>query len=172
MIFENARLIQYLALCAHRGRWRQPGNVEVAYNAVVDVCLDAGALDAISEFHRAERRMWRPSKLAEAFKALAIQSLEDIVVPLAQIPDLMLELEHLSTQYDVLIPCYGHAGDGNLHATPIKRPETPIDAWHAKLPSLLADLYRVVSRLGGTLSGEHGIGSKRSAYLPLVMDLT
>ena len=49
-------------------------------------------------------------------------------------------------------------------------PETPIEEWRAKLPALLADLYRVVSRLGGTLSGEHGIGSKRSAYLPLVMD--
>jgi len=114
----------------------------------------------------------KPNKvLAEAFKAICpVQSLEDIVVPLAQIPDLMLELEHLSRQYDVLIPCYGHAGDGNLHATPIKRPETPIEEWQAKLPALLADLYRAVSRLGGTLSGEHGIGSKRSAYLPLVMD--
>jgi len=118
--------------------------------------------------------MWRPRQnLAEAFKAICpVQSLEDIVVPLAQIPDLMVELERLSRQYDVLIPCYGHAGDGNLHATPIKRPETPIEEWHAKLPALLADLYRAVSRLGGTLSGEHGIGSKRSAYLPLVMDPT
>lgn len=148
-------------------------NVEVAYNAVVDVCLAAGALDVyVGSSPDTERRMWRPRQnLAEAFKAICpIQSLEDIVVPLAQIPDLMLELGHLSRQYDVLIPCYGHAGDGNLHATPIKRPETPIEEWRAKLPALLADLYRVVSRLGGTLSGEHGIGSKRSAYLPLVMD--
>jgi len=82
----------------------------------------------------------------------------------------MLELERLSQQYDVLVPCYGHAGDGNLHATPMKRPETPVEEWQAKLPVLLADLYRAVSRLGGTLSGEHGIGSKRSAYLPLVME--
>jgi glycolate oxidase subunit GlcD len=147
--------------------------VETAYNAVVDICLDAGALDVyVGSSPDTERRMWRPRQnLAEAFKAISpVQSLEDIVVPLAQIPELMLELERLSRQYGVIIPCYGHAGDGNLHATPIKRPETPIGEWQVMLPALLADLYRAVSRLGGTLSGEHGIGSKRSAYLPLVMD--
>jgi glycolate oxidase len=118
--------------------------------------------------------MWRPRQnLAEAFKAVSpVQSLEDIVVPLAQIPDLMPELERLSAKYGVLIPCYGHAGDGNLHATPVKRPETPLAEWQARLPSLLDELYRAVARLGGTISGEHGIGSKRSRYLPLVMDST
>jgi glycolate oxidase len=121
-----------------------------------------------------ERRMWRPRQsMAEALKAVCpVQSLEDIVVPLAQIPDLMPELDRLSQQYDVLMPCYGHAGDGNLHATVVKRPETPIEEWHERLPMILEDLYEVVARLGGTISGEHGIGSKRAHYLPLVMDPT
>jgi len=111
--------------------------------------------------------------MAEAFKAVCpVQSLEDIVVPLAQIPDLMPELERLSQQYDVLIPCYGHAGDGNLHATIVKRPETSMEEWQTKLPAILKDLYQVVARLGGTISGEHGVGSKRAHYLPLVMDPT
>jgi glycolate oxidase len=101
-----------------------------------------------------------------------VQSIEDIVVPLAQIPDLMPELDRLSQQYDVLIPCYGHAGDGNLHATVVKRPETPMENWEAELGQILEDLYRAVVRLGGTISGEHGIGSKRARYLPLVMDPT
>jgi glycolate oxidase len=93
-------------------------------------------------------------------------------VPLAQIPDLMPELDRLSQQYDVLIPCYGHAGDGNLHATVVKRPETPMAEWQAKLPTILEALYGVVARLGGTISGEHGIGSKRARYLPLILDPT
>jgi len=116
--------------------------------------------------------MWRPRQnLAEAFKAVSpVQSLEDIVVPLAQIPELIPALERLSEKYEVLIPCYGHAGDGNLHATPVKRPEMPLAAWEARLPALLGELYAVVAGLGGTLSGEHGVGSKRAAYLPLVMD--
>jgi glycolate oxidase len=149
--------------------------VEREMETVADLCLAAGALDVyVGNTPDTERRMWRPRQnLAEAFKAISpVQSLEDIVVPLAQIPELMPELERLSEEYDVLIPCYGHAGDGNLHATPVKRPEMALDEWQAKLPALLKDLYRAVTRLGGTLSGEHGVGSKRAQYLPLVMEPT
>jgi glycolate oxidase len=147
--------------------------VEAEYNAIVDLCLEVGALDVyVGETPPTARRMWRPrQEMAEALKAICpVQSLEDIVVPVAHIPELMPELERLSEQYDVLIPCYGHAGDGNLHATVIKRPETPMEEWQEKLPAILEDLYRAVAQLGGTISGEHGIGSKRARYLPLVVD--
>jgi glycolate oxidase len=147
--------------------------VEAESNAIVDLCLEAGALDVyVGNTPATEKKMWHPRQImAEAFKAICpVQSLEDIVVPLAQIPHLMPELERLSRQYDVLIPCYGHAADGNLHATIVKRPETPLEEWQTKLPQVLEDLYLVVARLGGTISGEHGIGSKRARYLPLVMD--
>jgi glycolate oxidase len=149
--------------------------VEAEYNSIVDLCVEMGALDVyVGNTPSAERRMWRPRQsMAEAFKAICpVQSIEDIVVPLAQIPDLMPELDRLSQQYNVLIPCYGHAGDGNLHATVVKRPETPMETWEAELVQILEDLYRAVVRLGGTISGEHGIGSKRARYLPLVMDPT
>jgi glycolate oxidase len=147
--------------------------VEREMDTVADLCMEAGALDVyVGNTPDTERRMWRPRQnLAEAFKAISpVQSLEDVVVPLAQIPDLMPELERLSEKYGVLIPCYGHAGDGNLHATPVKPPEMTMEEWHAKLPSLLEELYRAVAQLGGTMSGEHGVGSKRAAYLPLVME--
>jgi glycolate oxidase len=147
--------------------------VDTEYNAIVDRCLARGALDIfVGANARTARRMWRPrQEVAEAFKVICpVQSLEDIVVPLARIPDLMPELERLSQAYDVLIPCYGHAGDGNLHATVVKRPETPVARWEEDLPRILTELYQVVADLGGTISGEHGIGSKRSEFLPLVMD--
>lgn len=147
--------------------------VEREMETVAEICLAAGALDVyVGNTPDTERRMWRPRQVvAEAFKAVSpVQSLEDVVVPLAQIPELMPELARLSEKYDVLIPCYGHAGDGNLHATPVKKPETPLAEWQARLPALLTELYRAVARLGGTISGEHGIGSKRAHYLPLVMD--
>jgi glycolate oxidase len=147
--------------------------VEREMDTVADLCMEAGALDVyVGNTPDTERRMWRPRQnLAEAFKAISpVQSLEDVVVPLAQIPDLMPELARLSEMYGVLIPCYGHAGDGNLHATPVKPPEMAMEEWHAKLPSLLEELYRAVAQLGGTMSGEHGVGSKRAAYLPLVME--
>jgi glycolate oxidase len=149
--------------------------VEAQLEVVADLCLEAGALDVyVGSSATTERRMWRPRQMmAEAFKAVSpVQSLEDVVVPLAQIPDLMPELARLSEEYDVLIPCYGHAADGNLHATPIKRPEMPLAEWQARLPALLEELYRVVAGLGGTISGEHGVGSKRVQYLPLVLEPT
>ncbi|MGC9336074.1 MAG: FAD-binding oxidoreductase, partial [Anaerolineae bacterium] len=82
--------------------------VEAEFEAVAELCLDAGALDVyVGNTPDTERRMWRPRQnLAEAFKAISpVQSLEDIVVPLAQIPTLVRELERLSEQYGVLIPC-------------------------------------------------------------------
>lgn len=147
--------------------------VEREMETVADLCLDAGALDVyVGNTPDTQRRMWRPRQnLAEAFRAISpVQSVEDIVVPPAQIPDLMPELERLAEKYGVLIPCYGHAGDGNLHATPVKRPQMPMEEWQSALPLLLEELYQAVARLGGTISGEHGVGSKRAKYLPLVLD--
>jgi glycolate oxidase len=82
----------------------------------------------------------------------------------------MPELQRLSDKYGVLIPCYGHAGDGNLHATPVKPPEMAMEEWQARLPVLLGELYQSVVGLGGTISGEHGVGSKRAEYLAVVLD--
>jgi glycolate oxidase len=137
--------------------------VEREMETVADLCLAAGALDVyVGSTPDTERRMWRPRQMiAEAFKAICpVQSLEDIVLPLAQIPKLVPELERLSAEYDVLIPCYGHAGDGNLHATPVKRPETPLEEWQARLPNLLGELYRAVAQLSGisaaSTSGQAG----------------
>lgn len=137
-----------------------------------ELFLEEGALDVyVGNTPTTERKMWAPRvNLAEAFKTVCpVQSLEDIVVPTARIPALIRELERLALKHDVLIPCYGHAGDGNLHATPVKKPETPMETWKERLPQILTELYGIVSGLGGTISGEHGIGSKRASYLPIVM---
>ena len=69
----------------------------------------------------------------------------------------------------MIIPCYGHAGDGNMHATIVKKPEESMESWEKKLSLVLEDLYMAVKELGGTISGEHGIGHKRKDYLSLVL---
>ena len=137
-----------------------------------EMFLQSGALDVyVGNTPTTERKMWAPRvNLAEAFKTVCpVQSIEDIVVPTARIPELIRDLERLALKYDILIPCYGHAGDGNLHATPVKKPETSMESWKGKLSLILTELYEGVFRLGGTISGEHGIGSKRAAYMPIVM---
>lgn len=147
-------------------------HVEIQYEAIGETCLEEGALEVyVGDNYTTQERMWNVRRnIAEAFKVDSpVQSLEDIVVPFAQIPQLIRDIERLSEKYRVLIPTYGHAGDGNLHSTPVKPPEMPMETWNALLPKLLTDLYACTAQLGGTISGEHGIGSKRKQFMPLVM---
>ncbi len=138
-----------------------------------DLCLDHGALDAfIAENPSDQARFWKAREhVAEAIKALnPVQSLEDVVVPISNIPQVIEVLDELSQKHNLLIPCYGHAGDGNLHATIVKKEEVPLETWQKELPIVLEELYQAVAQLGGTISGEHGIGHKRKQFVPLVLD--
>ena len=137
-----------------------------------ELCLDNGALDAfVAEGPADQEKIWKVRRhAAEAFKAISpVQSLEDIVVPVSNIPQLIPLLEKISEKHNVIIPCYGHAGDGNMHATVVKKPEESMESWEKTLPLVLEELYIAVKELGGTISGEHGIGHKRKKYLPLVL---
>jgi glycolate oxidase len=147
--------------------------VEQDYETIGELCLKHGAIEVyVADNHTTRERVWAVRRnIAEAFKVYSpVQSLEDVVVPFGQIPDLMPELEWLSEKYNVSIPCYGHAGDGNLHVTVVKHPDTPNEEWEELEHAVLTDLYQVVRKLGGTISGEHGVGIKRREFLSLVMD--
>jgi len=140
-----------------------------------DLCTENGAIDAfVAQTPSDQERIWKLRRnAAEAFKAISPrQTLEDIVVPMSEIPKVLPVLEELSKKYDVFIPCYGHAGDGNLHATVVKNPEHSEGRWQEILPKVLADMYAEINKLGGTISGEHGIGNKRKQFLPLVLGET
>jgi len=142
---------------------------------ISDLCTDHGALDAyVAQTPADQEKIWRLRKnAAEAFKAISPrQTLEDMVVPVSNIPKVLPVLEELSQKYEVFIPCYGHAGDGNLHATVIKNPDHSEEQWQDILPQVLSDLYSAIYELGGTISGEHGIGIKRKPFLPLVLGNT
>jgi len=148
--------------------------VEREYTTIGELCFENGAMEVyVADNATTRERLWSVRRnIAEAFKVISPhQSLEDIVVPPASIPDIMPELERISNKYGVQLPCYGHAGDGNLHATIVKDPEDSLEEWEKKQPEALQDLYRATRALGGTISGEHGIGSKRKKdYTELVAD--
>ncbi len=140
-----------------------------------DLCTDNGAIDAfVAQTPSDQEKIWKLRRnAAEAFKAISPrQTLEDIVVPMSEIPKVLPVLAELSKKYDLFIPCYGHAGDGNLHATVVKNPEHSEEQWQDILPKVLADMYAEINKLGGTISGEHGIGNKRKQFLPLVLGQT
>jgi glycolate oxidase len=150
-----------------------PEQVEADMIAVGDLCEQHGAIEVyVAEDRNTMERIWNVRRnIAEAFKVYSpIQSLEDIVVPTARIPELIPELERLSEKYRMKIPCYGHAGDGNLHATLVKDPESTMEQWHKDEPACLRELYHIVANLGGKISGEHGIGIKRKGFLAELID--
>ncbi|HEX7589161.1 MAG TPA: FAD-linked oxidase C-terminal domain-containing protein, partial [Anaerolineae bacterium] len=148
---------------------------EAEYTSMVELCEQAGALDLyVGDTPAKIKKMWHARQVvAEALKAITKdQSGEDIVVPLARIPDFVGELTRLSHAYGVRMPVFGHAADGNLHIHVIRRPENQAEDWHALLHRVLQDMYRIVVQFGGTISGEHGIGSKRIRYLSIFLDPT
>ena len=144
--------------------------VERDYETIGDLCQAAGAIEVyVADNATTAERIWKVRRnVAEAFFVVnPVQCLEDVVVPIAAIPQLVVGAGEISRKYDCPIPCYGHAGDGNVHATVIMNPAWTLEQWHARLPEILADLYRLTAGLGGTLSGEHGIGHKRKRFMPL-----
>ena len=148
--------------------------VESELLRVGQLCEDNGAKEVyIAEDFYTQERIWAVRRnIAEAIKIYSpIQSLEDIVVPIGSIAKVLPELERLSEAYHVKIVCYGHAGDGNLHATIIKQPEDTMEYWNKTEPVVLKELYHyIVYSLGGKISGEHGIGLKRKVFLKDTME--
>lgn len=147
--------------------------VEKDAEAIGDLCMENGAIEVyVADNYTTQERIWSVRRnIAEAFKVVSpVQSLEDIVVPIAAIPDIIPELDRISEKYNIKIPCYGHAGDGNLHATLVKNPDSTMEEWHDIEPKALRELYEVTKKLGGKISGEHGIGLKRKRYMKEIID--
>jgi glycolate oxidase len=149
-----------------------PEQIEADLIETGKLCESRGALEVyVAEDRNNIERIWNVRRnIAEAFKVFSpIQSIEDIVVPISNIPQVIPELEKLGKTYGMVIPCYGHAGDGNLHATLVKDPAMSMEAWNKNEAACLAELYRITRGLGGKISGEHGIGIKRREYLRNLM---
>ncbi len=147
--------------------------IEMDLIAAGQLCQEHGAIEVyVAEDRNNIERIWNVRRnIAEAFKVYSpIQSLEDIVVPISRIPEIIPKLEVLSDTYHVKIPCYGHAGDGNLHATLVKDPGMSMEDWKQNEVACLRELYRITGDLGGKISGEHGIGLKRKQFLKEVID--
>ncbi|MBW1929922.1 MAG: FAD-binding protein [Deltaproteobacteria bacterium] len=93
---------------------------------------------------------------------------EDIAVPMSRIAEFLRRSQDLSRQYNLFLFNFGHAGDGNLHTNIFYDSNDPDQT--ARLEQLLYDLHKLACDLGGTLSGEHGIGMTKAAYMPLEHD--
>ncbi len=106
-------------------------------------------------------------KVGEAVKSNSVYKEEDTVVPRAELPALLKGVKQIGKKYGFSSVCYGHAGDGNLHVNIIKG-ELSDKAWNEDLPKGITEIFGLCKALGGTISGEHGIGLVQKDYLPIV----
>lgn len=112
------------------------------------------------------QKIWRARKaFSEAVRHESlVMGKEDIVVPIDKIPEMMQEIAVLSKKYHLVTRTASHAGDGNIHLNILKG-NMPDAEWDQLLSALQNELYAIVYRLGGKLSGEHGIGYKRKQLM-------
>ena len=115
-----------------------------------------------------EKLWYLRRRVGEAVKASSIYKEEDTVVPRARLPQLMDAVKSLGDEYGFRSICYGHAGDGNLHIN-ILKDDLSEEMWSDVLPVAIRKLFTEVVALGGTLSGEHGIGLVQKEYMDIAL---
>ncbi len=105
-------------------------------------------------------------RIGEAVKINSIYKEEDTVVPRFELPSLLSGVKEIGKKYGFQSVCYGHAGDGNLHVNIIKGDLTD-DQWNIELPKAIREIFQLTVNLGGTISGEHGIGWVQKEYMDI-----
>jgi glycolate oxidase len=156
--------------------------IDADYDKVGDICLENGALDVLVALGaRDQDRLWEARRaIIDALKRESpINHMEDVVVPRAEIAVLLKGIREIAKRYApstgsghrVRIVSFGHAGDGNVHVNVLKD-DLSNDRWEEIIPPLTEEIYKLTLSLGGTITGEHGIGATRRKYLPLAVDQT
>jgi len=155
--------------------------IEVDGNHMDELYRDAEAISAIvqqydigdilfADSHEQKQMLWTlRRKVGEAVKSNSVYKEEDTVVPRAELPELLKIIKDLGIEHGFHSVCYGHAGDGNLHVNIVKGNMSDED-WNTKLPQGIRKLFKEVVRLGGTLSGEHGIGLVQKEFMDIAFN--
>jgi len=157
----------YLIIIIESDSETELANLTKRVNAI---CLDNGASDVF--IVDAEKDMKKVSdvraKLHFAVKSLGLEDIGDAVVPRSKIPEFMKMLGEITQKHGILVSGSGHAGDGNVHFSVIAF-GTPEEEFNRKLPEILTDVFKGSVSLGGTISGEHGIGVTKKKYVPIAI---
>ncbi len=119
-----------------------------------------------------QENWWKVRRaMGTAVKQESIYKEEDTVVPRAKLPELLAGVKKIGNQYGFRSVCYGHAGDGNLHVNILKDQLTD-DQWNTTVIQGIREIFQLCHQLGGTISGEHGIGLVQKDYLDIVFSPT
>ncbi len=133
------------------------------------VLEEAGVTDVLFADNDFEKnKLWAlRRKIGEAVKAQSIYKEEDTVVPRASLPELLKGVKNIGKKYGFASACYGHAGDGNLHVNILKGGLSD-DIWNNTIKKAIAEIFELCKSLGGTISGEHGIGLVQQEFMHIM----
>ncbi|MBS3914764.1 MAG: FAD-binding protein [Bacteroidetes bacterium] len=136
---------------------------------LLPVLEKCGALDVLhADSADLKEQWWKVRRsIGETVKSASVYKEEDTVVPRAALPELLKAVKEIGTRYGFDSVCYGHAGDGNLHVNILKN-NLSDEAWQQDVPKGIREIFEVCKRLGGTISGEHGVGLVQAEYLDIV----
>ena len=130
--------------------------------------FDCGEI-LLADSESQKEQLWKLRRaVGEAVKANSVYKEEDTVVPRAELGKLLIGVKEIGAKYGFKSVCYGHAGDGNLHVNIIKGEMSDSD-WNNKLTFGIREIFELTKNLGGTISGEHGIGLVQKEYLGIVL---
>jgi glycolate oxidase len=147
-----------------------PASAAREIEVVADVCRQSGAKQVtIAQDATESDELWRARRsVSPSLGRVRPNKLgEDIVVPRSAIPEMVRRIKQISIEHDLPIVIFGHAGDGNLHPNILfdKRDE---QEWE-RVEAAVGDLFAAAVELGGTLSGEHGVGVLKRPYLEMAL---
>jgi glycolate oxidase len=145
-----------------------PAGVDEEAARVIDACRAAGATEVLRAASAEERdAIWEARReLSYALRALKPKKINhDVVVPRGRVPALFALIRDLQQRHQLLMPCFGHAGDGNIHVNLMVDPADAAEMARAEIAE--RELFEGVVRLEGSISGEHGIGFAKAKYLGL-----
>jgi len=141
--------------------------VEAEMETAGEVCIEMGASDAyVADTPARMQQLWEGRKcLFDAYKAFWEIDEVDACVPRSKFPDYIEGAEDLGRRHGVIVSNIGHVGDGNVHSI-IARGDLEEGEWRKRLGFVTDELIGIALDLGGTISGEHGIGLTKKRYLP------
>jgi glycolate oxidase len=143
-----------------------PGQVEDDASKVIKICKRYQSFEIkIAQTDEEREKVWsaRRSALSALARMKPTLVLEDATVPRSKIPEMVSSISKIADKYQLTIGTFGHAGDGNLHPT-ILTDRRDKQEWQ-KVEKAIVDIFDHALALGGTLSGEHGTGIAKSAFL-------
>ncbi len=130
------------------------------------VCMELGAVEVfLAETAEQQKSIWELRKaLFDAYLALYELDEADVCVPRARVPEFVEECEKVAKRRGVIIAAVGHAGDGNIHCNILRQGQSD-EVWPVVLENTIEELIDISLSMGGTVSGEHGLGYTKRRYL-------